>query len=156
MSLAIALLFAASGRTVIGVWDRWAAFRDTSPARCFAIARPVDGAGGTDRRGAFAAVGARVDASGRGALWLRLSRPARAAAPVTLTIGERRFALTGDGALARAPDAATDRALVAAMRGARSMSVSTAAATGAPVADTYTLPGAATAIDAATLACARR
>lgn len=156
MSLVAALLLAAGERSVIGVWDRWAAFRDTAPARCFAVARPVDGAGGTDRRGAFAAVAARVDTSGRAALRLRLSRAAAAAAPVTLTIGERRFALTGTGRTARAPDAATDRAIVAAMRGARSMSVTTAATSGAPIADTYALPGAATAIDAAALACARR
>ena len=43
----------------------------------------------------------------------------------------------------------------AAMRGARSMSVETIAANGAPFADTYALAGAATAIDAAGVGCAR-
>nr|MDQ2878035.1 hypothetical protein [Pseudomonadota bacterium] len=88
---------------------------------------------------------------------LRLSRARRPGAGITLSIGERRFDLIGGAAGAKAdawaPDARTDAAIVAAMRGARSMSVETVAATGQPFADVYALNGAATAIDAASLAC---
>ena len=76
--------------------------------------------------------------------------------PVTLAVAERRFALVGRGVEAHAPDAATDRAIVAAMRGARAMTVSTLDASGRTLADTYALAGAATAIDAAALGCLKR
>ena len=87
-------------------------------------------------------------------IWDKYKLPIVAA--VTLSVGERRFALVGRGADAWATDGPSDRAIVAAMRGGRSMSVETVAAGGAPFADVYALTGAATAIDAAALACAGR
>ena len=75
---------------------------------------------------------------------------------MTLSIGERRFALVATGLDAWAADAPSDRALVAAMRAGRSMSVEAVGAGGRPFADVYALAGAATAIDAAARACARR
>ena len=48
-----------------------------------------------------------------------------------------------------------DAAIVAAMRSAPSMSVESGTATGGAIADTYRLRGAATAIDAAALGCAK-
>jgi hypothetical protein len=146
------LLAAAPGREAIGVWGGWGAFRDAAPARCFAIARPVDAAG---RAGGFASVADWPARRLRDTLHLRLSRPRDPSAAVTLSVGERRFALVGRGVDAWAADAASDRAVVAAMRGARSMSVETEAG-GRPLADVYALAGAATAIDAAALACLRR
>lgn len=152
--LAIALL--AGERDAIGVWQRWGAIRDEGPPRrCFALARPVTAGGGTDARGGFASVAARTNARGRQAVFVRFSVLRQPDTPITLAIGERRFALRGDSRGARAPDAATDRAIVAAMRGGRSMSVSGVAPGRRPFADTYALDGAATAIDAASLACAR-
>ena len=145
--IAALLLTLAGERTALGVWDRWGAMRDGDPRRCFAIAQPITAEGGTDRRGAFASVAA--GAGGRRTVYLRLSRPRGAGAPLTLAIDERRFALVGDAATARAPDAATDRAIVAAMRGARAMTVSTLDTRGRTLADRYALAGAATAIDAA-------
>ncbi len=153
--LALALL--AGERQAIGVWERWGAIRDDGPPRrCFALARPVTGAGGIDTRGGFASVATRVDGTRRQAVFVRFSVPRQPGTPITLSIGERRFALRGDTRGARAPDAATDRAVVAAMRGGRSMSVSAIAAGGRPFADTYALTGAATAIDAASLGCTTR
>jgi hypothetical protein len=140
----------ASARDTIGVWQRWGAFRDTAPARCFAIARSV-----TRPRGA-ASVATWPRRGLRSSLHLRLSRPRDRAAPVTLTIGERRFQLVGTDRDAWAADGPSDRAIVAAMRGARAMSVEAVAANGRPFADAYPLAGAATAIDAAALACLRR
>ncbi|HEX7851932.1 MAG TPA: hypothetical protein VF485_19525, partial [Sphingomonas sp.] len=70
-----------------------------------------------------------------------------------LSIGERRFDLVAGADDAWAPDARTDSAIVAAMRSGRSMSVEGLGRDGSAFADVYTLSGAATAIDAAALAC---
>ena len=141
-------------RDAIGVYHRWGAFRDTDPARCFAIAQPI--AAGA-RAGGFASVAIWIgDGPGKGlrnSVSIRLSQPRDRSAGVTLTIGERRFDLAANSRDAFATDLASDRALVAAMRSGRSMSVEAVAAGGRPFADTYSLGGAATAIDAAALAC---
>lgn len=159
-AILLALALIVGERQAIGVWERWGAIRDAGPPRrCFALAQPViqgtSGAVGTDRRGGFASVAARVDGTRRQAVFVRFTTLRQPGTPITLGIGERRFALRGDARGARAPDQATDRAIVAAMRGGRSMSVSGIATGGRPFADTYVLTGAATAIDAASIACAR-
>ncbi|WP_184115139.1 hypothetical protein [Sphingomonas abaci] len=158
--LATLLLVAAgplAARETIGVWRSWGAFRDRD--RCYAIASPAS-AGGASRWRPFASVARWTEtSSGRGlraSLHVRLSRERDRSAPVTLTVGERRFALVGNGVDAFATDAASDRAIVAALRGARSMSIETVGVRGRPFADSYALRGAATAIDAAILACAGR
>lgn len=139
-------------RQTIGIHGEWGAFRDASPARCFAIARPVR----RGRRTGFASIAFWPSAGTSAQLHLRLSRPRTPRARVILAIGARRFELRAGTQDAWSPDPQADRAIVAAMRGARSMSVETIAANGAPFADTYALSGAATAIDAAGVACARR
>jgi hypothetical protein len=149
----LALASTASARDALGVYEGWAAFRDAQPRRCFAIAEPVRGGGGKWRP--FASV-AHWPAQGvRGQLHIRLSREKRAQAPVIVTIDDRKATLIGAGADAWAPDKRIDAAVIAAMRSGRSMSIATVAATGGGFADTYRLKGAATAIDAAALGCAR-
>jgi hypothetical protein len=137
------------------VWQRWAALRETPGPRCFAVAQPLRRDGGTDRRGGYALVAARQGTARAPSVRFRLSRPRGAGAPLTLVIGDRRFALIGDAAGARATDAGTDRAIVGAMRGAGAMTLATLDVAGRALADTYPLAGAATAIDAAQLGCAR-
>ena len=151
--LAAVVASAPSARTSLGSYDGWAAFRDDAPRRCFAIAEPVRGGGGRWRP--FASVATWPQAGARGQFYVRLGRERRAGAPVALGIDDRRFMLAGNGADAWAPDPRTDAAIVAAMRSARTMSVATVAATGGGFAETYVLKGAATAIDAAALGCAR-
>lgn len=150
MTLAALLLLAA--RTALGVHAGWGAFADDAPRRCFAIAEPR----GRDpeRQGRPFASVATWPGGGRNQLYLRLSRPRDLKAKVTLSIGERRFELLAARMDAWSPDPATDRAIVAAMRSGRSMSVETLSAAGRPFADVYALQGAATAIDAAALHCA--
>lgn len=145
-------LQAVAGRTALGVFDRWGAFRDAGPARCFAIAQPISRSGPRP----FASIATWPDSGARNQLHLRLSRPKAPAAKVTLSIGERRFELIAGEMDAWAPDPRTDAAIVQAMRGGRSMSVETVSARGAPFADIYALHGAATAIDAAAVGCALR
>ena len=59
----------------------------------------------------------------RNSLHIRLSRARDRSAGVTLTVGERRFQLAANTADAWATDAPSDRAIVAALRSGRSMSV---------------------------------
>ena len=151
--IAAALLLAAvpaAARDPLGVFGGWAAFSDPSPRRCYAIAQPVD----RDRQAAFASVANWPGQNIRGQLHVRLSHARAGSARVTLSIGERRFDLVAGEMDAWAPDARTDAAIVAAIRSGRSMSVE-ALGRGGAFADTYALTGAATAIDAATLACRR-
>ena len=150
MSLAVALLLLGA-RDTIGVYGGWGAFSDDGPRRCYAIAQPVD----PKQRNGYFSVAAWPDRNIRGQLHVHLSRPRAGTARVTLSIGERRFDLVAGDTDAWAPDARTDAAIVMAMRSARSLSVEAQDRGGSPFADTYALSGAATAIDAAALACRR-
>lgn len=157
-AVALLLLLAAppfrdTARETIGVWHGWGAFRDREPSRCYAIARPIVAGG---RPEGFASVATWPGRSLRASIHIRLSRERDRSARVTLSVGERRFALVADGRNAFAGDAASDRALVAALRSGRSMSVEAVGTGGRPFADVYALAGAATAIDAATLGCSER
>jgi hypothetical protein len=140
---------------VIGVYGNWGAFSDPAPRHCYAIAQPVQG-GGSARWRAFASVASWPGRGARNQIHIRLSRARDPRARVTLSVGERRFELVAAAADAWAPDARADAAIVSAIRSGRSMSVETLAARGGPFADVYALSGAATAIDAAALACVGR
>ena len=153
LALALVASTAMATRTSLGTFDSWGAFRDDNPVRCFAIAQPMRGDGGKWKP--FASVATWPQARVRGQVHIRLGREKLASAPVTLTIGDRRFQMVAGGADIWAPDPRIDAAIVAAMRSAPSLSVSTRAATGAGFAETYALKGAATAMDAAALGCAR-
>jgi hypothetical protein len=91
----------------------------------------------------------------RGQLHVRLSRSTVPSATISLSVGGQRFELTGGGADAWARDRRMDAAIVAAMRSAGSMSVSARDRAGNRFTDRYSLEGAATAMDAATVGCAR-
>lgn len=160
IALSIVLFLAivpASARDSLGIFEAWGAFRDPAAGqngpRCYAIARPA--MRGDRKSGAFAAVGTWPGKGVRGQLHLRLSRVRDNRAPVTLGVGERRFTLVAGQQDAWGPDARADAAIVAAMRSSASMSVQTIDAQGRAFADSYALRGAATAIDAAALGCAR-
>jgi hypothetical protein len=86
---------------------------------------------------------------------IRLSRNVAQGGRISLSIGGQRFELTGGGGDAWARDARSDAAIVAAMRSASSMSVSARDRAGRAFSDRYRLEGAATAMDAAIVGCAR-
>ena len=134
----------------LGVYSNWAAFRDDSPARCYAIAKPQRGSD----NGPFASVANWPGAGIRGQLHIRLSRSVADGADVSLSIGDRDFDLVANGRNAWAADARMDAAVVAALRSATRMRVSGRAASGRRFSDRYDLSGAATAIDAAVVGCA--
>ncbi len=143
----------AAQRDALGVFDSWGAFRDPATPRCYAIARP-DATIGTPRVKGFATVGYWPKSRLRGQFYVRLSKARSLASELRLTIGSRRFILTGNGIHGWASGPRMDAAIVAAMRSSPSMSVESVAASGGAIADTYKLRGAATAIDAAALGCA--
>jgi len=135
----------------LGVFGEWGAFRDPQVPRCYAIATPDSEV----RSQAFASVGTWPRRNVRGQLHVRLSRPMGSSAAISLAIGGQRFQLTGGGGDAWARDRQMDAAIVAAMRSAGSMSVSATDRAGRRFTDRYSLDGAATAMDAATVGCAR-
>ncbi len=144
----------ALARTSLGTFDGWGAFRDDNPQRCYAIAEPVRGGGGKWRP--FASIATWPQAGVRGQVHIRLSRETMASAPVFLIVNDRRFTMVASGADVWAPDTPNDNGIVANLRSARSFTVEARAATGGAFSESYALKGAATAIDAAALGCARR
>ncbi|RJG52086.1 hypothetical protein D0Z70_21805 [Sphingobium terrigena] len=155
-ALLIVLLMAAmpaAARDSLGMFDRWGAFRDPSTPRCYAIARPAKRDGRVSP--GFASVGTWPRQKVRGQVHFRLSRSRADKAVVTLSVGERRYTLVAGRSDAWVADPRGDAAIIAAMRSASSMSVQTSDAQGRAFADSYALRGAATAIDAAALGCAR-
>lgn len=87
---------------------------------------------------------------------MRLSREKRDGSAVLLRIDDRTFQLVGGGVNAWAPDGRSDAEIVRAIRTGVSMTVETRSTRGGRVRDFYQLRGAATAIDAAAIACAGR
>jgi hypothetical protein len=141
---------AAAQPQPLGVFGAWGAFRDG--ARCYAITQPEEGSAGQ----AFAAVGQWRGRRGAGQLHIRLSREKRQSSAVLLRIDGRAFQLVGGGRDAWAPDARADAEIQAAMRSGLDMVAETRSTQGLIVRDRYRLRGAATAIDAAAIACVRR
>ena len=139
-------------RDSLGVFDGWAAFRDASPRRCYAIAKPQNAAAAPD---AAASIAIWPDRKVRGAVHIVLSRDVAAGAAVRLRVGARDFALIAKGRNAWGADAQMDASIVAALRSASTMRVTARGPQGA-FTDRYALAGAATAIDAASVGCTTR
>ena len=150
--LALAPPVAAQQRS-LGIFSLWGAFAE--PGRCWAIS-DRDGARRDGDGASWASIGWWPDRGVRGQLHIRLSRPKRTGSAVLLRIDDRTFQLIGGGSDAWAPNAGADAEIVEAMRTGVAMSVETRSGRGGLIRDRYTLRGAATAIDAAAIACARR
>lgn len=139
-------------RDSLGVFGQWGAFRDPQVPRCYAIANARAGRGAEG----YVSVSHWPARGVRGQVHFRLSRAIAGDARVTLAVGEQTFTLTATARNAWAADAAGDAAIVAAMRAATTMQVRARDRRGRTFTDSYPLAGAATAIDAATVACPRR
>jgi hypothetical protein len=150
--LMIVLAQPLAARDSLGVFDGWAAFRDASPKRCYAIAKPTNRGAASD---ASASIATWPDKRVRGQLHIVLSREVAEGARVSLRVGGKDFALIAKGRNAWGADPQMDAAIVAALRSASTMSVSARGGGGA-FTDRYALSGAATAMDAASVGCAAR
>jgi hypothetical protein len=136
----------------LGIFGQWGAFRNSD--HCYAITQPA-GPRRRDAGRAFASVGDWPGRNIRGQVHFRFARPKRPGSAVLLRIDDRTFQLIGGGADGWAPDAAADAEIVTAMRTGVAMSVETRSQSGGLLRDDYPLRGAATAVDAAAIACAR-
>lgn len=152
LALSLTAAGAALGRDSLGLFAGWGAFRDPAVPRCYAIAM-ADPSPFKHEVQPYAAIGSWPRRGERNQVHFRLSRALRPTAQPVLTIGSQRLALTGNGADAWAQDRRMDAAIVAAMRSARTMRVASRDTHGRFFSDSYTLAGAATAMDAATLGC---
>lgn len=156
----ILLALAASpalARGSLGMYGTWGAFSDPQSnggPRCYAIAMAAPSSLKRDYQ-PYAAVGTWPRQQVRGQVHFRLSRRVMAGAPITLILGGQRYKLVGGGGDAWAADRRMDAAIVAAMRSAGEMTVSARGADGRGFTNTWTLDGAATAMDAAAVGCAR-
>ena len=150
-----ALAAPAEAKDSLGVFSDWGAFRDASVPRCYAIAMPAPSRLQRDFE-PFATIGTWPRRNLRGQVHFRLSRQVRDGAAITLSVGGKSFRLTGGGGDAWAGDRTMDAAIVAAIRSASRMVIRATDTRGRRFSNTYSLAGAATAMDAATLACARR
>ncbi|AKM07273.1 hypothetical protein [Pelagerythrobacter marensis] len=151
----LALSAPVQARDDLGVFSSWAAFRDPGVPRCYAIARPAASGRSADYR-PFASIGTWPKRQIRGQIHFRLSRKLASSPRITLAVGDRRFSLVGGGGDAWARDRRMDAAIVAAMRSAGRMTISATDSRNRRFTDRYDLTGAATAMDAATVGCARR
>lgn len=144
-----------AARDSLGVFGDWGAFSDPQVPRCYAIAaaEPSDA---RREEEPFTSVSTWPSRAVRGQVYFRLSRGAAGNAAITLTISGQRYDLVGRGSNAWARDRGMDAEIVAAMRSAGSMQVSSHDGGGSRFTDRYSLAGAATAIDAAIVGCARR
>ena len=152
---AITLSAPLAAKDSLGVFSDWGAFRDPSVPRCYAIAI-ASPSSATRELEPFATIGTWPGRNLRGQVHFRLSRQLSANGSITLSVGRKSFGLTGGGGDAWAEDRTMDAAIVAAMRSANRMTIRATDTRGRRFSNTYSLAGAATAMDAATLACARR
>ncbi|WP_404480683.1 hypothetical protein [Novosphingobium sp. BL-52-GroH] len=144
----------AQARESLGLYGTWGAFRDPLIPRCYAIAMADPSQMKRDYQ-PYAAIGTWPRRGARSQVHLRLSRQLAANAPVTLRIGGRRIVLTAGAGDAWPRDASGNAAIIAAMRSAPSMTVNARDARGRPFSNTWSLAGAASAMDAALIGCAR-
>ena len=156
--IALALVSSpALARDSLGMFGAWGAFSDpvgSGGPRCYAIAMAAPSTLKRDYQ-PFAAVGIWPRQNVRGQAHFRLSRKLQPNAPITLIMSGQRYQLVGGGGDAWAADKRMDAAIVAAMRSAGEMTVSARGADGRGFTNTWSLAGAATAMDAAAVGCAR-
>ncbi|MDY7098917.1 MAG: hypothetical protein SXU28_12325 [Pseudomonadota bacterium] len=139
-----------SAKESLGVYGQWAAFKDDDTARCYAIAAPR----GSNSDQSFISIGTWPKKDVRGQVHVRLKEAADPKRSVRLSISGETFDLVARGRNAWPADKAGDAAIIAAMRSTGSLSVSAQSASGSRFTSRYSLDGAATAMDAATVGCA--
>jgi hypothetical protein len=149
---ALSIAVPAMAKDRLGVFQSWAAFRDPSTPRCYAIAAPEKIVGVSTHR-AYLSVGYWPKRGVSGQLYVSLSRERSSNSSVTLSAGGRRFRLSGAPMGGWAVDRRMDQAIIAAMRSANALSIESIGRDGRPIVDAYSLRGAPSAVDAAALGC---
>ena len=156
LALAMVAMLAspALARSSLGIFDDWGAFRDPRLPRCYAISKGERSKGAREFT-PYATVGTWPKRKIRNQVHLRTSRRLAADPKVVLRVGGDSYTLIAGEADAWAVDKRMDAAIVATMRAGSRMSVSATDRGGNRFTDRYSLSGVATAIDAATISCAK-
>lgn len=144
----------AFARDSLGMYSNWGTFRDPGVPRCYAIAMATPSTRQHDYQ-PYAAVGTWPKRRVRNQFHLRLSREMASGSQIVLRIGGERFELTGGGGDAWAVDRKMNAAIIAAMRSASRMTVYARDKSGRRFSNRWQLAGAASAMDAASIGCAR-
>ena len=153
--LVLGTSFPALARENMGIYENWGAFRDTLVPRCYAIAKALPSTMHREYQ-PYATIDTWPKRGMRNQVHFRLSRKLATEPRLSLRIGGRSFALIGGGGDAWAADARMNAAITSAMRSASEMTVSASDAQGNRFSNTWRLGGAASAMDAAAIGCARR
>ena len=159
MRFGVAILLAALLATPLvakdrlGVYQSWAAFKDTETPRCYAISEPEEIISGATQK-AYLSIGFWPKKRVTHQIYVRLSRERSSNSGVTLSAGGRRFRLAASPNGGWAVDRQMDLAIVAAIRSSSALSAESIGRDGRAIVDAYALKGAPSAIDAAALGCA--
>lgn len=142
-------LVAASGPQAIGQYGRWGAFRTAEGSACYAIAKPA-----RSGKGDTAAI--TISSWPERQLFRQIHVRFRGEAEndATLTIADRRFPLVTRGADGWPASPQAGKQIIRLLRDAETLRV-IARIHGRRITDTYAPAGAASAIDAADVACLR-
>jgi len=151
---ALGMSVPAHARDNLGLYEGWGAFRDPAVPRCYAIAMAEPSSQQRDYQ-PYATVGTWPKRSAYAQIHIRVSRVLARDAPILLKVAGRSFELTGGGGDAWPRDGRDNAAILAAMRSGGTMSISARDAKGHRFGNTWRLAGAASAMDAAALGCAR-
>jgi hypothetical protein len=154
LAIGVAGAVPALARESLGLYATWGAFRDPVVPRCYAIAMAEPSPAAREYQ-PFAAIGTWPRRGARGQLHFRLSRRIMQPSTITLNVGGQRWQLTGGGGDAWARNEADNAAIVAAMRSAPRMTVTATDAKGNRFVNAWPLAGAASAMDAALIGCAK-
>lgn len=144
----------ALARESLGLYNGWGAFRDAAVPRCYAISMAEPSSSEREFQ-PYATIGTWPQRNLRSQVHFRLSRARPQGAHVTLSIGGKRYVLTGGAADAWPQNGQDNAAIIAAMRSADRMSVYSRDTRGRNFSNTWQLSGAATAMDAAAVGCAK-
>jgi hypothetical protein len=153
-AMAFACVTPATARDSLGLYGDWGAFRDPATPRCYAIAKALPSTLKRDYQ-PYASVGTWPRRSVRNQVHFRMSRKMAAQPRITLRVEGKTFELSGGGGDAWAADARGNAGILAAMRSASTMTASATDAQGKRFSNSWRLPGAASAMDAAAIGCAR-
>ncbi len=143
---------AAAEAVEIGVYGDWRAYSEG--ATCYMGAEPRKAEGKYKLRDQpYALVSHRAGGKSLGVIEIGAGYTYKKGSEADVTIGDKSFRLFTDGGGAWARDARTDRALVAAMKGGKSMVVKGTSSRGTLTTDTYSLTGFTVAYAAIGKAC---
>lgn len=149
----------AEGPTAIGNFRNWNGYTYTENGKkvCFMATKPTRTLpAGVTRGDIYAMITHRPGENSNGVVSIVTGYTYKSNSDVQVTIGNQRFSLFTDGDTAWARDEATDRALVAAIKGGSAMTVAGTSSRGTKTTDTYSLAGSSAAYQAISQQCGLR